>query len=176
MLTQYHETKLAEPIAAVFATLLRALARGRWNSTADDAEFIALPRTGFQYSSRRNGRLRSGAVVECLRPVSIVILETLQRSPSFVRVRQCWRVQPLPSDTRLSCDLRASLNRAANLHRRNWEARFEREITRLLDTVRAELEASHAHGVSSGTIGQKSGSVSIVSANKSSVNGKPILR
>ena len=141
MFEQYHEARLEEPIAAVFAALLRALAVGRWTATtAESDDLVMLPRTGFHYSSRVKGRLRRGQVIECLRPVSIVMLETLQRTPSFVQVRQRWRVQPLPSDdTRLSCDLQASLNRAANLHRGNWEARFDRESRRLLETVRTLL-------------------------------------
>lgn len=141
MLERYYEVRLSEPIAVVFTALLRALGRGRWVTVAEYEQFTALPRTGFRYSSRTKGRLRRGEVIECLRPVSIVILETLQRPPSFVRVRHRWRVQPLPSDTRLSCDLEASLNRIANLHRRNWEARLDRDMCRLLGSVREELDA-----------------------------------
>ena len=176
MLTQYHETRLSEPIAAVFAALLGALARGRWAVAAAPEELKALPRTGFEYSARSNGRLRRGQVVECLRPVSIVLFETLQRSPSFVRVQQRWRVQPLSSDTRLSCDLRATLNHVANLHKRNWEARFEREVLRLIDGVRVELATDGPHREASGSIGHSTGSTSIVSAKSKTVNGKPTLR
>ena len=174
MLEQYHEARFAPSIALVFAALLRSLAQGRWANMAVYGETAVLPRTGFQYSSRYNGRLRRGEVIECLRPVSIVILETLQRSPSFVRVRQRWRVQPLARDTRLSCDLKAELNRIAHLHRRNWETRFEREITKLLAAVRDEF--AQAHGVASGSVGQRIGNASIVKTNSRIVNGKPILR
>lgn len=176
MLELYHEARLAEPISAVFAALLRALARGRWANAVEPDELTAVPRTGFQYSARSRGRLRRGEVVECLRPVSIVLLESLQRSPSFVHVRQRWRVQPLPGDTRLSCELKASLNRMANLQRRHWEARFARDVAQLLDAVRRDLEASRPQGGANGVIGQRIGSASIVNANKSTVNGKPILR
>jgi hypothetical protein len=177
MLELNREARLAEPIAVVFTTLLRALGRGRWTSERSLEVFTALPRSGFQYSARHHGRLRRGEVIECLRPVSIVVLETLHKPPSCVRVRQCWRIQPMPMDTRLSCDLHASLNRIANLHRRQWEARFTREVDKLLDDVRSDLDAAcHAHRGASGALGQSTGSVSIVSTNNSIVNGKPTLR
>lgn len=177
MLELHHEARLAQPIAVVFTTLLRALGRGRWTSAGGLEDITALPRSGFQYSARQHGRLRRGEVIECLRPVSIVMLETLHKVPSCVRVHQRWRVQPLPADTRLSCDLRASLNRIANLHRRQWEARLAREVDRLLEDVRADLDAScAAQGVASGALGQSTGNASIVSRNSRIVNGKPILR
>ena len=139
MLEQYHELRLAEPIAVVFAALVRVLARDRWANVAMLEDVTPLPRSGFRYSARRRGRWRHGEVVECLRPVSIVLLETLQRPPSSVRVRQRWRVQPLPSDTRLTCDLRASLNRIANLQRRRWMTRFDAEVRRVIAAVRDDL-------------------------------------
>ena len=176
MLELHHDAILTEPIAIVFTALLRVLGRGRWTNKAGLEEFTALPRSGFRYSARHNGRLRRGEVVECLRPVSIVVLETLQKPPSCVRVRQRWRVQPLVADTRLSCDLSASLNRIANLHRSHWEARFMREVGRLLDDVRSDLDAIRAQGATSGAFGHSTGRASIVRTNKRIVNGKPTLR
>ena len=175
MLERYHEERLAEPIAVVFAALVRALARERWASVAALEDISPLPRSGFRYSVRQHGRWRHGQVIECLRPVSIVLLETLQRSPSCVRVRQRWRVQPLPSETRLSCDLKAHLNRIANLKRRRWIRRFDVELCRIVAAVRIDLDRE-AQRASAGTIGQSNGSTAIVSTNARTVNGWPTVR
>lgn len=176
MLELYHEARFAEPMAAVFAALSRALADGRWNDVHAYAGSLALPRTGLRYSARRGGHICHGEVLECLRPVSLVLQETLQRSQWGIGVRQRWRVEPLATETRLCSEIRATLSRIASLQRRHWQARLEAERQRVHAQIRAELARAAEIRAQSGTIGQSIGSVSIVSTKRISVSGKPILK
>jgi hypothetical protein len=178
MLDQYHETRLEQSMAAVFTALLSTLAVGRWDSELDNERTSYVPRRGCRYSFIRKGRLCRGQVLECLRPVSLVLRESLHRSPSRVDLRCKWRVEPVDDATLLKYEVKAVLNRAAGLHRRNWEQKLARDWARLVAFMHERLDATpNAQGtVVEGEMGQTTGSKSIVTEKMSTVSGKPILR
>ena len=177
MLEHRREIRFAAPIASVFSALVRALAAGRWDAAIDARDGVYVPRRGCRYSVQRKGRLCRGQVLECLRPVSLIVQETLYRGPSRVAIRYKWRVEPIDGGALLECEIRALLNRAANLHRRNWEQKIARDCSRQFAAVGQRLEAAQGRqGSENEVMGQNTGSNSIVSTKISAVNGKPSFR
>jgi hypothetical protein len=177
MLEHRREIRFSAPIAPVFSALLGALAAGRWDGAIDARDALYVPRRGCRYSVQRKGRLCRGQVLECLRPVSLIVQETLYRGPSRVAIRSKWRLEPIDGGALLKCEIRALLNRAANLHRRNWEQKLARDCARQLAAVRQRLEtANQRQRAAAGVTGQNTGNKSIVSTKISAVNGKPIFR
>jgi hypothetical protein len=177
MLEHRREIRFMAPIAPVFSALARALAAGRWDAAIDARDGIYVPRRGCRYSVQRKGRLCRGQVLECLRPVSLIVQETLYRGPSRVAIRYKWRVEPVDGGAVLECEIRALLNRAASLHRRNWEQKIARDCARLLAAVGQRLEsADWSQGSANGVRGQNAGNNSIVNTKISAVNGKPSFR
>lgn len=165
------------PMSAVFGALVRALGEGRWLAAQDADDALAMPHSGLRYSARRNGYVCSGEVLECLRPVSVVLQESLTRARSGADCRQRWRVEPLTDATRVCCELRASLSRIARLQKRAWQgrlsARCERALVDMRETLaRAPVAPLHHNGV----MGQSIGNVSIVSTKMTMVSGKPTFR
>ena len=119
---QRHETRLDAPITSVFAALIDVVARGRWG-----AAHIVLdapqPRPGCEYAQQRRRVLRRGKVLECLRPVTLTLEETLLDRPCRVKLRLKWRLEPLET-TRACCSKQSyTLNGAASLRRRHWDDR-----------------------------------------------------
>ena len=177
MLEQYHELHVEEPIAVVFGALAVAAAVGRWDSLIDAADRNLLPRGGCQYSSRTKERVCRGRVLECLRPVSLILQETLYQSASRVRLRLRWRVEPIEAGTLLRCDLKAALNGAAVMKRRRWEQELHNECEHLLRSVSQYLQARRSdQGAAPGAMGHSTGNKSIVATKITSVSGKPIFR
>jgi uncharacterized protein YndB with AHSA1/START domain len=171
-------TDFEQPMSAVFTALVRALGEGRWFASGGlEDTASALPRSGLKYSSRRGGYACSGEVLECLRPVSIVLHESLHRARSGADCRQRWRIEPLESSTRVSCEVRANLSRIAALQKRQWHARLAEQNRRVCEDIRSELGSEPGMlRPQSGAIGQRIGSMSMVSTKITTVNGKPILR
>jgi len=187
-------------MAEVFAALVCELAEGRWSDSEESAGSVAVPRAGLRFGYRQARRLYSGEVLECLRPVSIVIVERYCGPAVSILARQRWHVDPLDSATRLRGDVRVETNRFARLQMRFWKSHFTARAQRTCSRVRIRLCANgrsagdlrggapgDAPGDARGdapsdtpaqrsTIGQKTGSVSIVSAKTTSVSGKPIFR
>jgi hypothetical protein len=166
------------PMSAVFAALVRTLAEGRWFAPGIYEDAIAvLPRGGLKYSSRRDGYTCNGEVLECLRPVSVVLHESLLRARSSVDCRQRWRVEPMDDTTRVCGEIRASLSRIAALQKRQWQARLMAQSNRVCEDLRIDLAREFsALPPHSGAIGQSIGKASIVSKNRTTVSGKPIFR
>ncbi|HET8698612.1 MAG TPA: hypothetical protein VFO94_14050, partial [Gammaproteobacteria bacterium] len=94
MPTQRHEARFAQPLTIVFSAMIDVTARGRWGGAAIVPGTLA-PRGGCQYAQHRGKVLRRGKVLECLRPVSLTLQETLLDPPCCVRLRLHWRIEPL---------------------------------------------------------------------------------
>jgi hypothetical protein len=176
MLEQSFELRLSNPIADVFAALAAVVSVGRWDSLIDADTQRSVPRRGCRYCTLRRGRVCRGQVIECLRPVSLIVSESLHRSPSHVQLRMKWRIEPLSSGTLLVHDVKATLNRAAALKRRNWERKLQSDGARLFAQIADRLQACETDHPPATVIGQSIGSKNIVSTKITSVSGKPILR
>jgi hypothetical protein len=200
----YHvESSYAQPMAAVFTALVNELGQERWLRNADRSAAteppraglpraglprVGLPRAGLKFGYRQAQRFYSGQVLECIRPVSIVIVERYTGPAGSIVARQRWRVNPLDMATQLSGRLQLETNRFARLQWRFWSAHFRSRVKRTCSRVgkmlscatvddRAATSGTAARGeLYSGSIGQRNGSISMVNANTISVNGKPILR
>ncbi len=127
---QRHEARVERPLTQVFAALLDVVARGRW---AGPGLLDGLaPRGGCQYAQQRGTVLRRGKVLECLRPVSLKLQETLLDPPCCVHLRLYWRVEPVETGSQVLLDARYSLNGAATLRRRHWGRRIDGHCGRML--------------------------------------------
>ncbi len=107
---QRHETRLEAPITNVFAALIDVVARGRWG-----AAHIVLdapqPRPGCEYAQQRRAVLRRGKVLECLRPVTLTLEETLLDRPCRVKLRLKWRLEPLETTSCVLLEAKLHLER-----------------------------------------------------------------
>lgn len=141
MLQQRHELQLAYPIAPVFTALVGVAGKGRWASALAPTQ---VPRAGSDYIQQSGSVLRRGKVLECLRPVSMTLQETLHDPPCRVSLRLHWRLEPTESGAHLLLDARISLNGAAALRRRHWDERIRAHCERMLGSVRAHLSAEES--------------------------------
>lgn len=135
---QRHETQLGFPLTAVFAALIEVVARGRWGGNGVTPDTLP-PRAGCQYARQRGKVLRRGKVLECLRPVSITLQETLLDPPCCVKLRLHWRLEPLEQGAHLLLDVRYALNGAATIRRRHWRERIHGHCARMLAGVGSRL-------------------------------------
>lgn len=183
MSEQLIEADFEQPMAVVFAALVTALGQERWMAAAAAPDTVIVPRAGTRFGYRRGRRICLGQVLECLRPVSIVIVERFQGPAGSVIVRQRWRIAPLAHATRLSGELRIRTYRCARLQLRFWRshcnARAFGTCTRISELLRtadssASVQLAEAHY--SGSTGHSNGSKSIVSAKTIRVSGRPIFR
>jgi len=138
---QRHETRLDAPITSVFAALIDVVARGRWG-----AAHIALdapqPRPGCEYAQQRRRVLRRGKVLECLRPVTLTLEETLLDRPCRVKLRLKWRLEPLETSSCVLLEAKYTLNGAASLRRRHWDEQIHGHCTRMLGALRPQIAAA----------------------------------
>jgi hypothetical protein len=127
-------------MSAVFMALAEELARGRWfvADLGSDAT-CRLPRPGLRFGYRQNRRLYCGEVLECLRPVSIVIIESWRGPAGSISARQRWRLDSIESETRLAGELCFQPNRFARLHLRFWKAHFAGRVRATCACVAARL-------------------------------------
>ena len=135
---QRHEAQLGSPLTITFAALIEVVARGRWGGAGVVSDAL-LPRPGCQYAQQRGKVLRRGKVLECLRPVSVTLQETLLDPPCCVKLRLHWRLEPLESGAHVLLDVRYTLNGAATLRRRHWHERIHAHCARMLAGVRRRL-------------------------------------
>ena len=159
-------------ISTVFAALAMELGRERWLQRQDKE--LRLPQAGLEFGYRRRQRCCTGKVLECLRPVSIILVERHQGPAGCIIARQRWRVEPLDAFTRLRCELQIQTNRFARLQQRFWHRHLRILAQRTCQRVATRLH--HDSVCQSDSIGQRSGSSSIVNANTTRVSGRPILR
>jgi hypothetical protein len=138
-LRQRHEAQFACAITPVFAALVAVVGKHRWGACALTPNVP--PRPGSDYVRQRGKVLRRGRVLECLRPVSMTLQETLFDPPCCVKLRLHWRLEPLDCGAFVLLDARFSLNGAASLRRRHWNQRIHAHCARMLAGVRARLAA-----------------------------------
>lgn len=175
---QAHQVRFAAPLDAVFSALLTSLAKRRWaEGHGEDSERIA-PRVGVRYVNERGSVLRRGRVLECLRPVSVTLYETLFDPPCRVRLKLRWRLEPGEDDSLLRLEARYDLNGAATLRHRHWRRQIAEHCGRMLNFVEREVERPprQGEGSTAGAIGHNQGNSSIVVTNTTAVRGRPSLR
>lgn len=154
MRRQRHEARFEVPLTQVFSAMIDVVARGRWGGAAIIAGTVQ-PRAGCEYAQQRGKVFRHGKVLECLRPVSMTLQETLLDPPCCVKLRLHWRLEPLESGSCLLLDARYSLNGAASLRRRHWNERIHGHCARMVAAVerlasgaqRAASSVSPSYGI-----------------------------
>lgn len=172
---QCHEAVFAEPMTVVFSGLIRALARRRWAESLDYGDdALPVPRVGCRYANRRGKVLRLGRVLECLRPVSLTLYETLFDRPCRVRLELRWRLEPTDDGCLLRLRVRYQLNGAASFRRRHWNGQIHAHCKRMLAFVRAAVGPHEAQRT--GVSGHSTGNSSIAVTNTIAVSGRPIFR
>jgi len=122
MQEQRIEARVDRPMSTVFDAVVLELGSGRWCDPGDDR--LHLPKAGLRFGYRIDRRLYCGVVLECLRPVSIVIVESYHGPAASIVARQRWRVDCLDSGTRLSAAVHFQPNRFARLQLRFWKSWF----------------------------------------------------
>lgn len=174
---QHQEASSERPIAEAFAALVTVVARGRW---ALQAVFDApeRPPAGMRYMQRRGRVVRTGRIVECIRPVSITLHETLDDSPCRVELKLRWRLEPTDAGSRLHLTTQYALKGAAPLRRHHWDTRIRAHCGRVIEAWQAVLlaEPSDAAAQEAGASGHSTGSSSIAVTKQISVNGRPTFR
>jgi hypothetical protein len=138
---QRHETRLEAPITSVFAALIDVVARGRWGAARTVLD-SPQPRPGCEYAQQRRSVLRRGKVLECLRPVTLTLEETLLDRPCRVTLRLKWRLEPLESSSCVLLEAKYSLNGAASLRRKHWDEQIHAHCTRMLGALRPQIAAA----------------------------------
>jgi len=176
---QQHEARSERPIAEAFAALVAVVARGRWEGQAVLGP-PDRPPAGLRYAQQRGSVLRTGRVVECIRPVSITLHETLDDSPCRVELKLRWRLEPVDSGSRLRLTTSYALKGAAPLRRQHWDTRIRAHCGRMIDAWAASLaaveEAPAEAAQETVSSGQKTGNSSIAVAKQTSVSGRPTFR
>jgi hypothetical protein len=175
---QSHQARFAAPLDAGVAALLKSLAKRRWaeGGIEDPERFV--PRVGTRYVNERGSVLRRGRVLECLRPVSVTLYETLFDRPCRVRLKLRWRLEPGDADSLLRLEARYDLNGAATLRHRHWRRQIAAHCERMLGFVTREVERGRRQGAgaTAGAMGQSQGKSSIVVTKTTAVSGKPSFR
>ncbi|MFO7285782.1 MAG: hypothetical protein LOD94_00705 [Gammaproteobacteria bacterium] len=173
MQRQHHETLLDRPMAEIFSALVGVVGHGRWGGGLLGAGGDVLP-AGTRYEQQRGSVLRRGRVVECIRPVSITLQETLLDPPCRVELKLRWRLEPGEAGSRLRLEASYKLGGAATFRKEHWDRCIRAHCSRML----AKLEASLAEDAQDESLvsGQKIGSTSIAVTNVTSVSGKPTLK
>jgi hypothetical protein len=138
LLRQRHEVIVDAALMTAFAALLDVAARGRWGSSAI-VPGAPPPRAGLTYAQQRGKVLRRGKVVECLRPVSLRLHETLLDPPCCVHLRLVWRLEPTDVGSNVVLEARFSLNGAAMLRRKHWSERIAAHCMRMQGALRRHL-------------------------------------
>ena len=169
MQRQRFRAELALGLRDSFTLLLSTAATDRWAAEPP----LGAPLVGQRYVSRCGGRLRSGSVVECIRPVALTLAESLLDPPCHVRLRLRYRLEPAEQGTLVQLEVAQSFNAAASLRKRYWIADIGRECAGLL--ARLEAAAREDQGAR-GCSGQKIGSNSMTVVNTISVSGRPSLK
>lgn len=129
-------------MTAVFASLNRVLAKRRWGVLGREGEQESRPRVGCSYARQSGSVLRRGRVMEIIRPVSLVLYETLHDPPCNVRLQLRWHIHPVAAGSLLRLTLRYELNGAATLRKQHWARRLRAYCKRLLQQIGTDLMQS----------------------------------
>lgn len=171
---QRHEVRVDRPMAETFEALVRVVGKGRWARPLTLEPVDPLPKAGSRYEQQRGSVLRRGRVLECIRPVSMTLHETLLDPPCCVKLRLRWRLEPLETGSHLRLDASFDLNGAATLRRRHWNSRISGHCGRMIGALVAWLD-EHARddAQDNGVSGQRTGSSSMTDTKISADSGKP---
>lgn len=167
---QRHEAQFECSLTQVFSALLDIVAIGRWGGPVPG--FSVPPKAGSGYVQQRGKVLRRGKVLECLRPVSITLQETLFDPPCCVKLRLHWRLEPLESRSFVLLDARYTLNGAASLRRRHWSERIDAHCRRMLGSVQGRLDAAPPDPLAAGAPAKSIEAVPL----RMKTNGKSLLQ
>lgn len=139
MLRDSHEALYERSMTAVFASLNKVLAKRRWGvlGRAEDGE--AQPKAGCRYARQSGSVMRRGRVIEIIRPVSLILYESLHDPPCHVRLQLRWQLHPVAEGSLLRLTLRYELNGAAALRKSHWRRRLRAHCRRLLTQIGTEL-------------------------------------
>lgn len=151
MLRQRHDALFAEPITQVYQALLRTLAFRRWPVACASGEEV--PRPGQAYRYQTDTALRTGRVLELIRPVAVSLQETLDDPPCRVLLKLKFRIEPVEAGSLVRLDMRYRLDKAAQLRPRHWHRRLYGHARRTLGFVRAELERQQTTAAASSNSG-----------------------
>ena len=131
---QYLDLGIAAPTSEVFTALCKTLAFRRWHRIETDNSFV--PASGSRYAYQTGSVIRSGRIVEVLRPVSMTLKEVLHDPPCRVALTMRWRVEPLATGCAVCLRAEYRLNHASAFRSRHWERRlahhFRNQFTFLL--------------------------------------------
>jgi hypothetical protein len=109
----------AANLCEVFAALCLTLAFRRWTLLEE------LPQAGLHYRYQANSVLRTGRVVDVIRPCGLTLDEVLHDPPCRVHLFLRWRIEPLGSgSTAVRLNARYGLNHAAALRFVHWDRRL----------------------------------------------------
>lgn len=174
MLRQRFRAELGLGLMESFVLLLRSAACNRW---ADErlGSASGAPEVGTRYLWRCGNLLRSGRVVECLRPVALTLSEVLLDPPYQVQLRLRCRLEPAALGCVLQLDASYQMNGAACLKKRHWHAEIRHHCDYLLQSLEAAARERAAHDESVRR-GQKIGSNSMTAANTTNVSGTPSFK
>jgi hypothetical protein len=144
---QQLHSSLSGTVSEVYAALGRTLAFRRWQP-AIEPDSDPTPPTGCRYCCRTGSVLRSGRVVETVRPVGLTLHEVLQDSPCRVALTLRWRIEPVPAGCIVRLCASYRLNRAAALRTRHWDRRLARHFRNQFRFLARNLEGLRAHALS----------------------------
>lgn len=141
---QRHEALLDAPMAEIFTALVGVVAHGRWHRQTLLDPDAGLPPAGIRYAQQRGTVQRRGRVVECIRPVSITLQETLLEPPCRVELKLRWRLDPSDSGSLLRLDASYQLAGAAVLRKEHWDRRIAAHCSKMLSRLEQSLAKESA--------------------------------
>ena len=174
MLRQRFRAEFCLGLMECFTLLLRSAGRNRWADGSSDGG-AALPDVGTRYLWQRGNRLRSGRVVECLRPVVLTLSEVLLDPPYQVQLRLRCRLEPALRGCVMQLDASYALNGAACLKKRHWQTEIRHYCNHLLCTLERAAQERQVLDQSMRS-GQNIGNSSITAVNTTSVSGTPSFK
>ena len=138
----------------LYLALGLTLAFRRWNR-AIDPETEPIPGAGCRYRFRVGSVLRSGRIVEKIRPLGVTLHEVLLDSPCRVVVTMRWRIEPVPSGCVVRLGVTYRLNQAAALRARHWDRRLTRHFRNQFTHLGRNLASAQASSAAAADLNPK---------------------
>ena len=130
-------------VSDVYTALGRILAFRRWRP-AFEVGSDPTPAPGSLYRCRAGSVIRTGRVVETIRPVGITLYEILRDSPCRVFLTMRWRIEPVTDGCVVRLCATYRFNRAATLRARHWDRRLMRHFRNQFRFLSITRETSSA--------------------------------
>jgi hypothetical protein len=147
---QQLHSSVSGSVNEVYTALGRTLAFRRWQR-ALVPESDPTPASGHGYRCRTGSVLRSGRVVETIRPVGVTLYEILLDSPCRVVLTMRWRIEPVPAGCVVRLRASYRLNRAAALRARHWDRRLSHHFRNQFRFLARNLELLRARAATAPT-------------------------